>query len=873
MAIKHSKPKKPDNVIVHNINIINPPHNTQDIQMWKQAIRAFENINNPSRMLLYDLYDDILLDGQIEATWGKRQDAVLNQELIFVRDGVEDEQIGRLLNSPDMRVIVKELHNAIAWGYTLIQINNIYFDEAEEVYKIDFDLIPRKHVHPEDGFECISRQQSMATKDWMYMEQPLANYMLWAGEPYDKGLFAKAAQYVIYKRGGFGDWSQFAEMFGMPFRELIYDDYDEATRAKLEQGLQEWGAACYSLHPRSTELKIHPTGGSTGSNEVYDKLIAACDASISKTILGNTLTTEQGENGARSLGEVHKEVEDAKTASDKQFILAILNSKFRAILKHFGFNISGGDIWYRSQGKDWTELQTKWNVINSISDKLPVDDDYIYEEFDIPKPDNYEQLKQELKMQHSFNPFESSLQNPLNVKTHNGASHQHPINNSGMSLWERIHRFFVQSPGRMGELNGKARTLTNQNNLNEALALRVWNGETEDWDTDLFFFIADNLLSALDKSFVNPQLGAFNQIAYDAPDDVFRTALEQNLFHFSAAKTLAEIQALNQALNEAKDYSDFRKRADKITDTFNRRWQQTEYQSAVNCAESASTFRRLKSKTKLFPYWEYKTAGDDKVREEHAALAGTILRHDDPLWDSIYPPNGWKCRCYVVPRMQSEANISEDEQHEKVAGYMKTKDWQNAVAQHWNINRAKQGIVFDANQMYIRKFPDNAAAYMDKIKPDKWGLENSIKKCQQQAQTSTTKYEGTTEEFWLANKQLIDGKEYLVLEDYNGRKWRMNKDDFDNHTTNTVKKRAFRTEYLNNIFEVAKNPDEVWLGQDNSNMQLKDMKLSNYNLIKYYKNTTLVVSVKLENEQCVFKTWYLLKDKNKRRGLLIKKGI
>ncbi len=226
-----------------------------------------------------------------------------------------------------------------------------------------------------------------------------------------------------------------------------------------------------------------------------------------------------------------------------------------------------------------------------------------------------------------------------------------------------------------------------------------------------------------------------------------------------------------------------------------------------------------------------------------------------------------------VPRMQEEANVSEDEQHEKVATYMKTQDWQNAIAQHWNINRAKQGIVFDANQMYIRKFPDNAAAYMDKIKPDKWGLDNSIKKLQQQAQTSTTKYEGTAEEFWNANKVSIDGKEYLVLEDYNGRKWRMDKDDFDKHTSNTVKKRAFRTEYLNNIFEVAKNPDEVWLGQDNSNMQLKDMKLSNYNLIKYYKNTTLVVSVKLENEQCVFKTWYLLKDKNKRRGLLIKKGI
>ncbi len=436
MAVKYEKKKKPDNVIVNNINIQNASHNTQDIQNWKTAVKAFENLVNPSRTALYDLYEDILLDGQIEATWGKRQDAVLNQELIFVKDGVEDEQICKLLNSPDMRILIKELHNSIAWGYTLIQVNNIWYDETEESYKIDFDLIPRKHVHPEEGFECISRQQSMATKDWMYMEPPLANYMLWAGDKTDKGLFAKAAQYVIYKRGGFGDWSQFAEMFGMPFREMVYDDYDEATRAKLEQGLQEWGAAGYSLHPRSAELKIHQTGGSTGSNDVYNSLIAACDASISKTILGNTLTTEQGETGARSLGEVHKEVEDAKTANDKQFILSILNTKFRAILKRFGFNVTDGDIWYRSADKDWNELQTKWNIINSIADRVPVDDDYIYEEFDIPKPENYEELKEEMRMQASFNPFENALQNPFNEEQHSKPS-------KANNLLNRLKSFFL----------------------------------------------------------------------------------------------------------------------------------------------------------------------------------------------------------------------------------------------------------------------------------------------------------------------------------------------------------------------------------------------------------------------------------------------
>lgn len=862
MAVKYEKKKKTDNVIVNNINILPAPHNTQEIQTWKQAVKAFENRVNPNRVALYDLYEDILLDGQIEATWGKRQDAVLNQELIFVRNGEEDEQISKLLNSPDMRILIKELHNAIAWGYTLIQVNNIWYDESEESYKIDFDLIPRKHVHPEDGFECISRQQSMATKDWLYMEQPLANYMLWAGDKTDKGLFAKSAQYVIYKRGGFGDWSQFAEMFGMPFRELIYDDYDEATRAKLEQGLQEWGAACYSLHPRSTELKIHPTGGSTGSNEVYDRLIASCDAAISKTILGNTLTTEQGETGARSLGEVHKEVEDAKTASDKQFILSILNTRFRAILKRFGFNITGGDIWYRSADKDWNELQTKWNVINSIASRVPVDDDYIYEEFDIQKPENYEALKEEMRMQSSFSPFANSVQNQLN---------EEGTDTPKGGLLERVQRFFVPAP-KEGGLNGKVRTATNQNSFDEALILRVWQGESDYWDSELFHVIANHLLSAINKVFtVSKTGGVYNQIAYDAPDDVFRTALEQNLFHFSAAKTLAEIQALNQALNEAKDYNDFRKRADKITDTFNRRWQMTEYGSAVNCAESASVYRRLKSKTKLFPYWEYKTAGDDRVREEHAALAGTILRHDDPLWDSIYPPNGWKCRCYVVPRMQEEANVSEEEQHEKVFGYMKTKDWQNAIAQHWNINRAKQGIVFDANQMYIRKFPDNAAAYMDKIKPDKWGLENSIKKCQQQAQTSTTKYEGSAEDFWRENKQTIDGKEYLVVEDYNGRKWRMDKDDFDRHTTNRRKKRFYRVEFLSNVFEVAKNPDEVWLGRTDEDKGNNIKTLDNYIFLKHYKDQTIAVAGKIKGDNLLFSTWFPVRDKKVREGILIKK--
>jgi hypothetical protein len=406
-------------------------HSTQSVERWKRAINSFESTTSPSRVLLYDLYDDILLDGHLEATWGKRQDSILNRRLSFVRDGVEDEEITKLLNSADMRELIRQLHETIAYGYTLLQINGIWFDEEQEQYRIDFDLIPRKHVHPESGFECVSREQYGCQRDFLYKKPPLSKYMIYAGRPTDMGLFVKAAPYVIYKRGGFGDWAQFSEMFGMPFREAIYDAYDDETRRKIQAFMEKWGASTYLVHQRDVELRIHPTGNSAQSSEVYDRLIQVCDAGISKTILGNTLTTEQGDSGARSLGEVHQEEEDDKKASDERFVLAVLNTQFRAVLKRFNINVGGGEIWFEAPSKNWQALQTKWNVISAVSDKIPVDDDYIYEEFDIPKPDDYEELKEEKRLERH-----AGLASMFDSQTT-------PAKGGGKNLFARLFDFFV----------------------------------------------------------------------------------------------------------------------------------------------------------------------------------------------------------------------------------------------------------------------------------------------------------------------------------------------------------------------------------------------------------------------------------------------
>lgn len=381
-------------IVVQNIVIKQVNRRSSDISTWRDAIKSAENQQNPTRVKLYDLYDDIMLDGHMEGVWGKRRDAIANRSLTFAKDGQQDDEMNKLLNSPDMGSLVKDLLDSILYGYSLLQINGITYNDDEERYVIDYDLIPRKHVHPERAFRCISRDQTRATRDWLYMEPPLSKYMLWAGDG-GMGLLIKAAQYVIYKRGNFGDWAQFAELFGMPFREARYDNYDDSTRIQLEQAMEAYGSAAYAILPKGADFKLHDAVKGT-AGQLYKMLHDACNAEISKCILGNTLTTEQGENGARSLGEVHQDVEDAKHAADAKLILDILNTKFKSILKAFGFQVAGGYIDFIDGGTDWAALKNKWEVLDSVSNKVPVSDDYIYEEMGIPKPDNYDELKEEM---------------------------------------------------------------------------------------------------------------------------------------------------------------------------------------------------------------------------------------------------------------------------------------------------------------------------------------------------------------------------------------------------------------------------------------------------------------------------------------------
>ncbi|MDR0413207.1 MAG: DUF935 domain-containing protein [Dysgonamonadaceae bacterium] len=353
-----------------------------DIADYMASIRAMENVDFSRRYKLYDLYNDILMDTHLASVIEKRILAVTSSEIEFRRNGKPDEAINEQIRSPWFRRSVRDIINAQFWGFSLLQ----FYRNGKW---ISYDLIPRKHVDPVRRV-ILRHQTDITGTSWNEYAD-----LLFVGDKDDFGLLAKAAPWVIYKRNTTADWAQFSEVFGMPVREYIYETDDDEARQRCIEDAQNTGSLAVLIHSTESKVNLLESGNKTGSADLYERLCERCNSEMSKLVLGNTLTTESNNKGTQALGTVHKKVEDKVAQADRRFVLDVLNYEMTDIFLSMGVNTEGGEFCF-PEPKD-VDLAAKASILTQMRTtfKLPISDDYLYEEFGIEKPKNYKQLKEQ----------------------------------------------------------------------------------------------------------------------------------------------------------------------------------------------------------------------------------------------------------------------------------------------------------------------------------------------------------------------------------------------------------------------------------------------------------------------------------------------
>jgi SPP1 gp7 family putative phage head morphogenesis protein len=244
----------------------------------------------------------------------------------------------------------------------------------------------------------------------------------------------------------------------------------------------------------------------------------------------------------------------------------------------------------------------------------------------------------------------------------------------------------------------------------EDIIAGIWSGviSEKELPVNLYRKIAKTLLDALYKGYG----GTLKDFKPDTRDYELLDELRTSVFHFSAAKTATQMQEMTEALVDnngtVRSFSEFKKIAAEIFDTYNVRYLETERNTALASGQMAVLWNRIETEKKLFPYLEISVVEDDNTSEICQPLDGITLPVDDPFWDEYYPPNHFNCRS-TVKQLDEDAKQSTGDQVDHAKEHA-----DEHMTDEFKMNVGKDGYVFKDDHPYFQ---------IGKADPA-WGIDN-----------------------------------------------------------------------------------------------------------------------------------------------------
>jgi phage gp29-like protein len=196
---------------------------------------------------------------------------------------------------------------------------------------------------------------------------------------------------ALFRNWTIADWLKLAELSWKPWRIGTYSKgAGEHDRDDLLEVLQYLTTNGIAVMREDQKLDIHyPSGGSGGGGTLkgnHQSLAEFMAAEMSKAVIGQTLTTDAGNRGARSLGEVHERVRQDIRDQDAIAVAATIRRDIVAPLVALNF----GDMPLPSVAfatEDTVDLKAFSEAITGLKAagvRIPVR--WVHDQTGIPEP-------------------------------------------------------------------------------------------------------------------------------------------------------------------------------------------------------------------------------------------------------------------------------------------------------------------------------------------------------------------------------------------------------------------------------------------------------------------------------------------------------
>ena len=177
-------------------------------------------------------------------------------------------------------------------------------------------------------------------------------------------------------------WDAFGEIFGMPLRVAKTSTRDEKERKRINEQLAALGFAGSAVLPLDTELEFVESSRGDAYN-VYNERVDRANSELSKLIIGQTMTIEDGSSLSQS--QTHLQVFQNLVDADADMLRDVVNNQLLPRMVRHGFPVNNLRFDWDDSIDYTPEQQVAYEIM--IADRYDVDPKYFAEKYSMPVGD------------------------------------------------------------------------------------------------------------------------------------------------------------------------------------------------------------------------------------------------------------------------------------------------------------------------------------------------------------------------------------------------------------------------------------------------------------------------------------------------------